>query len=468
VGAALNLASGGDFSNPLIVRQEFPSHYYFVYPPLHSYVFAGWFKLFGISAASVTAFPILCCFVISAATILILRRHRASVWLEWFVPLGVTFGIMYLGLRPEPLGVALAMSGFALTDADATHKRAANQFTGLLLLIFGASAAPRVTLFVVSLAVYAGYRTWQAAANSRERWRVAIWWFAAVSIAFLAFLAMIDFRLGEFLSTFHHHAAGRLYKHRFTAVGKYLFEYLGYLQIPIILLPLALLVWALKKPKDDLSRPAFFIAGAIPFVLWTGGLGSGTAWWAFLMLVLLAGSLLRTLPRARAITLQVVIFLVLAVINRKDFAQCWGKISGNILPDQGAQFAAAKNLQSTPEHPLLVDGWVARYVYDYRLPKDAVDAEWCVRFPGAGPGSYRLPNDSSPQLRKGDIFVVGNYMRRSLEIYTYLDPLPPPKWNAFGLPQLAFEKYPRWVYIIPSEDCKDVRASASLVLPVNE
>jgi 4-amino-4-deoxy-L-arabinose transferase-like glycosyltransferase len=464
-GAALNMAQGGDFSDPFLVRQEFPSHYYFVYPPLHSYLFAGWLKLFGISAVSATAYPMLCCFVIAAATIIILRRHGASVWLEWFVPLGVSFGILYLALRPEPPGIALAMTGLALTDADATHKRASYQFTGLLLLIFGASAAPRVTIFIASLAFYAGYRTWQAASNARERWRVAVWWLAAVAIAFLAFLAMIHFRLAEFLHTFAYHASGRLYKDRLASIRDYLFKYLGYLQIPIVILPLLLLPWALKRPKDDLSLPAFFLAGAIPFVLWTGGIGSATAWWAFLMLMLLLGSLSQSIPRGRAVWLYAVIFLFLVVINRKNIAQSWGLVSGNIRPDFGPEIADVRSLRPTPGHPMLVDSWVARYVYDYRLPEGVIDAEWCVRFPGAGPGSYRVTNDTSPQLRNGDIFVVGNYMRRSLEVYTMLDPVPLPMWSFLGLNQLSFEKYPRWVYIIPSENCKEVRTNASMVLP---
>jgi hypothetical protein len=247
-----------------------------------------------------------------------------------------------------------------------------------------------------------------------------------------------------------------------------LFNYLGYLQIPIILLPLALLAWSFKKPKDGLGRPAIFIAATIPLVIWTGGLGSGTAWWAFLMLTLLAASLVQNLSRQKAMALQLVIFLVLVVINRKDFASCWGTISGNIKADLGEQLTAARNLQPTAEHPLLVDGWTARYMYDYQLPKGAMDAEWCVPFPGAGPGTFPTPNDSLPQLRKGDIFVVGYFMRHSLEDHTYLDRMPPREWSAFGLQRLAFEKYPRWVYVIPSADCKAVRSNASMTLPGSE
>ena len=36
--AGVNLAGKADPCNPLLARQEFPSHYFFVYPPLHSFV----------------------------------------------------------------------------------------------------------------------------------------------------------------------------------------------------------------------------------------------------------------------------------------------------------------------------------------------------------------------------------------------------------------------------------------------
>src|SRR6266478_2655380 len=73
-GAALNLASGGDFSNPLLARQGFPSHYFFVYPPLHSFVLAGWLGVFGISAMSMVGFAVMMLWLTCAATVLILRR----------------------------------------------------------------------------------------------------------------------------------------------------------------------------------------------------------------------------------------------------------------------------------------------------------------------------------------------------------------------------------------------------------
>jgi len=123
--------------------------------------------------------------------------------------------------------------------------------------------------------------------------------------------------------------------------------------------------------------------------------------------------------------------------------------------------AAALRIQPTPEHPMLLDGWVARYVFDYRLPPGSLDLASGTRFPGMTPGAYKIPGDTSPQLRPEDIFVVGNYMLKSLKKYTYLEHADPPTWNAFGIKQLPYDKYPRWVYIISAKSCKDVRVDAA-------
>ncbi|HZV36671.1 MAG TPA: hypothetical protein VFB72_18990 [Verrucomicrobiae bacterium] len=463
-GAAFHMAQGGDFSNPLIQRQEFPSHYFFVYPPLNSYLLAGWLKLFGISATSVTAYGIFNCIVVSIATIWVLRRHGASVWLQWFVPLGVAFGLLLLGLRPEPLAVALAMTGFAITESESASKNGILQWTGFFLLILGASAAPRATVFVVTLAIYAGYRLWKEATPGRERSKIMLRWLGAAAVTGFLFLLMIGFRVTDFIHTFHFHAAGRISNDKFWVFKQYIFG-LGYLQWPLLLLPLALAIWMLRKPKDRLSWPALLLALVAPLAFCTGGLGSGTTWWAFLVMVLLAGSIVKMLPQKGAIALQVCIFLILAVVNRKMAGECFGIISGHIKRDTGDQLAVAKSIRPTPEHPVLLDAWVARYVYGYRLPEGMIDAEWSVKFPGAGPGSYTLTKDSGPQLRKGDVYVISDYMKRCLETYTLLECTNEPVWHAFGLKQLAYDPYPCRVHIIPAEDCKDVRPGAAQRIP---
>jgi hypothetical protein len=148
-GAGLNLAGGGDFSNPLIVRQQMPAHLFFVYPPVHPHTVAGWVKVFGISSASLTAFQLMTYLATAIATVMLLRRHQAPTWLEWMVPLSVSVAFLPIGLRPEPLAVALIMAGFALLDAYSKRKIACS--IGFLLLGLGIATAPRMAPFGVVL-----------------------------------------------------------------------------------------------------------------------------------------------------------------------------------------------------------------------------------------------------------------------------------------------------------------------------
>src|SRR5579862_3662618 len=97
-GAAINMAAGGDFSNPLLARQGFPSHYFFVYPPIHPHAVYVWLSVFGISTGSLLAFQNLMFFLISLATILIISRQTAPGILAWLVPWGVAAVFLKFGL----------------------------------------------------------------------------------------------------------------------------------------------------------------------------------------------------------------------------------------------------------------------------------------------------------------------------------------------------------------------------------
>ena len=78
-GASLNLAKGGDLSNPLLARQHFPGHLFLIYPPVHPYAQGWWMKVFGISAAAITGFQGLMYLITAVAAILYLRRQGAPV-----------------------------------------------------------------------------------------------------------------------------------------------------------------------------------------------------------------------------------------------------------------------------------------------------------------------------------------------------------------------------------------------------
>lgn len=437
VGAGLNLAQGGDFANPLLERQQFPSHFYFVHPPLYSYALAGWLKVFGISTVSFLVFQHLLYLLICGATIFLLRTYRAAALLEWLVPLGVAAAFLPEGLRPEAFSVALTLCGFALLASGSL--RWATLFAGFLLMILGASVASRLVFFSAALLLV-------AFVDLRRKNVPAIRLVALAGLALLLtaliLLEQIGFRLGEFWRTFHFHAAGRISGGKLAAARHYL-ESLSIIQWPLLLLWLALLPFLPKLRAQTPARITIYLLGAFGIAAVLGILGHGFYWYVFLLLLLAATACLAQFPPRRAFILQALLAVALLVAVSRIIIFAAGITANRIKADPGERLAEARLLRPTPEHPLLVDGDTARYVFDYRLPPGCLDWNFSAPFPGS------LPTDAP--LRPGDIYLIGPASVDWLNKKTSLN-LALPKWQPLG-PGKSFHEFPRRAYLIRPQDC---------------
>jgi hypothetical protein len=445
-GAGLNLAHGGDFSNPFIVRQLFPSHYFFAYPPLYPYAVGGWLKVFGISATALTGFHIFLYCLVAGATIAILRRHGARLWMQCLVPLAVTTVFTRFGLRPEPLAVGFTMVGFAFIECGG--RRPWLVFLAFLLMFLGGSVAPRLTPFSGVLAVLAGYRLWQDFPEDRRRqWSFLVLAGAALLVAVGMFLWMIDFKLAEFLTTLRFHASVRVNGgSRIESFMKYPLAWLTITQWPLLVLMAGLFVAALRNPKDQLSQAGLFLTGAFPLVALIRGMGHGTLWYIILIIFLLSASLLKRISGFRTTVLQAALILTLIGANTKVVLEVIGILSGNIRRQLSAENQVAAGLKSTPDHPVLVDCWAARYVFDYRIPEGHLNFEFSSAYPGTGVKDGFFP---------GDIYVVGAEKTDELDRITYLE-RPVPRWSPVGR-RWSYYRDSRAIFIIPAETCKGLR-----------
>lgn len=448
-GAALHLADGGDFSNPLLDRQMFPSHYFYVYPPLHSFVLAQWLKIFGIHAASQTGFFMVNALVICAATLSIMRRRQAPAWAQWTVPLAVSFAFFPCGLRPETLAVALTLAGFDVSERAKSIGWL--KCIGFLLMFLGASCAPRVMFFSLALASCAGFESWRENGHNGSRQKLIVFWLGALAASGLVFLTLIQFRLHEFLQTFHFHAT-RVEGKPLAILIDYAKHILGILQWPLILLPLAMLAISLRKPWNRFNNAGIFILVAFVPLIATGGIGHGFIWWSMILIFIFAGSFAAGNSRSVVRIMGVMVVLALLMANRKLFANTYGIITAKINTKPSAQNAVISAMRPGPEHPLLLDSAVARYVFDYRIPTGCFDVEFGSPFPGGLPGDL-----NSSELRPGDVYLVGPDTVTLLKNRTSLQ-RDVPIWNAFGLQQFKFVKDPRAVYVVSAEDCKESRA----------
>ncbi len=441
VGTGLNLAQGGDYSNPLLERQQFPSHFYFVHPPTYSYGLASWLKLLGVSTFSMLGFQLLMYLVICTATVAILHREKAPLTLAWLVPLGVTAAFLPEGLRPESFSVALTMTGFALIHWGGPRPFVI--FSGFFLMILGGSSAERLTFFSAALMVAAIF-------DLRRRGftvvRSLIFAGCAGLIVCAMLMYLIGFKPGEFWKTFRYTAAGRT-GGGITSSVIGLVRSFSIIQWPLVLLWLAVLPLAVQLRHKRIAYVNLLLTGSVALTGLLSGSGHGVIWYLILMLFL--ASVNGEEPFTRKLTryLPLVIAGVLLIANIRNFIYVGGMVGGKIRPEKGDRLTEAQSLRATPQHPVLVDSETARYVFNYCIPKGFFDWSFSARFPGS------LATDDP--LRPEDIYLIGPNSVDWLNVRTHLN-LQVPIWKPFG-PNKTFHEVPRWVYIIRPQECGEVK-----------
>jgi hypothetical protein len=447
-GASLNLAKGGDLSNPLLARQHFPGHLFLIYPPVHPYALALWLKTFGISAASMIGFQSLMYLIIAVATILFLRRQGAPVWMEWLVPLAVMSTFMTSGLRPESLAVALIMSGFTVVECSSRGRILL--IAGFFLMALGAASAPRITFFGVAMIFTAGFDCWRAITKKKNCSLVTFITPALTGIlgAFLLFVWLLDFHLVDFFAAFRYYSV-LVGGSRLMLLHQYLTAGLSTTQWPMFPLLAALLLLAWRGPWSAMKRFGVLLAATLLPVFLVGGLGRVTIWFVFLSTFALAIHLLQnSFGRQRTVLIATSLAVGLLIANLKTLIHIYGIASGDITSNAGRQRGEALAMRATPEQPVLLDADVARYVFDYRIPEGFIYYPFAMPFPKS---MAILPQTLLPE----DICLLGPGCVETLEKDRLID-LPLPTWN-MGLKKWSFFREPRKVYVIRAKELRQTQ-----------
>jgi hypothetical protein len=441
LGAGLHLAEGGDFSNPLIVRQEYPSHYFFVYPPFHSYALAAWLKVAGLNTHSMTAFYMLMYFFAAVTTIAVLRKYHAPSFLEWLAPLAVCTSLHATGLRSEAVSVGVTMAGFGLIECLGRNVFA--NFFGFLILMLGASTAPRLTFFSGALVVYSAYKLFAEPETGRAKLVALLPAAAAALCAGALFLAMINFRVAEFWHTFHVHAQlvnGR----RFDRFLGFMNEnrYLNGSQSPLVWALGALLLFAWPGCRSSLAQIGLAVLGGFFFEALAGGLSAGSLWYLSFALLLFSAAVMENSPAWIPKMAVALVFLFL-LANCEIIIIEFQRLRGKITSTRGGQEQLARDLRSTPEHPVLVDSWTARYIYNYQIPEGFLDIQAAAHYPKAHVVQQWFPND---------IYVIGPENVNLMKRFTFLVQSVRMR-SLFGLPNRQICNDPCMAFVIPADAC---------------
>ena len=229
LGPALELVRHGHLANPFLrLWNPVAVDHYFFQPPFHSYVLAGWLKLFGIGSRSILGFQCAAGAITSLSFCLLFRRFRFSG--AWIVPVVLASMLLAGGLRHEALGLALMSTGLLLLTVATKPGR----LLGLLFLGASLGSSPVLVVFAVPFGIAL------IAREGVEPQRLRGWLLACLisaSLLVVLFLVCIGGDVHGFFRDFFWHARVRHQANALRELGHHLTNgYAAILLLPVFLL----------------------------------------------------------------------------------------------------------------------------------------------------------------------------------------------------------------------------------------
>lgn len=143
IGPSLGIIEHGLVTNIYLSKAFYPDTIYLFYPPVFSWVLAGWIVLFGKAQASLAVFWATCGTIASIGLGHLLRRLTRQNWPLLAAPVLLFGCIAYTGLRMELLAFATFFAGLAL----ACTARPGFRLMGYWLLFLTPTVAPTFLAF---------------------------------------------------------------------------------------------------------------------------------------------------------------------------------------------------------------------------------------------------------------------------------------------------------------------------------
>ncbi len=380
-GAAINLAKGGEFTNPYIEswNNVLSSGKFYFQPPFHSYTLAGWLKIAGISTNSLLFFQYLCYILFSLASALIFRAYN--------FPRVTAFGITILfaiwhcnpnpyhstGFRQDALGMAFLALGLLLMTKDIWW----TYFLSFCLLESAVLTAP------INIAYGFSFGLAILAINFIDRrkfkinylhyfLKIGITFISATALIFVIFLLCINFELNTFISDFLLHASWRRTStmQAIPVFVNLISNYYGiilYVPSYILFFLMCILVFH-KRLFIAINLKILFIGLTLGMLLniflYTSAIGFN---FFFCWVGIIAIVFMINWPSKIKIAVYLVIitlFLSSQIINTLS-------LIGREYVSESQYQEIREYVLANPNRKYAIDEVAARFVFDYKLPKNS-------------------------------------------------------------------------------------------------
>ncbi|HTD14415.1 MAG TPA: hypothetical protein VK673_04515 [Chthoniobacterales bacterium] len=195
IGPAIGLLRTGQLINPYTQPwiADFGTPYFYVHGPVYFYFLSGWFHLFGVSTASILVFHWLLCCLAGLCLVVFLGRINVPAYVRFLV---ATLFIFCFGkdLRPEPLACVLAFGALLVWEPQSVGwKTFFSVFLMGLSILTYPLALGFIPPFLLLLSLNEGVPVWQ-------------YWKKRLAVTFAAGLAvtgalsiMVNGQIAQFL-----------------------------------------------------------------------------------------------------------------------------------------------------------------------------------------------------------------------------------------------------------------------------
>jgi hypothetical protein len=415
IGAAIGLLRSGQLINPYTQTwiAQFGTFYFFAQGPVYFHALAGWFHLFGVSTASILAFHWLFCIIATVGLIVFLRRISVPAYVGFLAAILFIF-CFGKALRPEPLACSLAFGALLLWEPGSVGWKT---FFSLFLMGLSVLTYPLaigfIPPFLLLLSLNEGVPTSQ---NLREHFLVSF----GAGLAVIAVLTlMVNGRVTQFINVFlaHRNLRATGLSEALPQFWNYITRYYEWLlTAPCFVLCGLVLICACFFQWIDPKVRRLVVCCSFAIVLSILLYPENAAAMGQVLALTSVLTFLHSVIHQRLHWINAVFgVLMIAQLQFLLLISLW-----NQRPPSLSNIESVRDRLRSTRKRICLDGAVARFVFDYRLPANATSFYYGM----GGPDGTVCVHDVSWK-NEGEVWAASQWVLIHADGSDSLHGLPP-------------------------------------------